>query len=216
MRNYLCSTLKESLLRNIQRIGIYAGSFDPVHAGHVAFALQALKAAKLDQIIFMPERLPRHKPSVEHYAHRVAMLKRALTPHPDLAVMEMVDRNFSVSRTLPQLNGLFPDSTLVFMMGSDTAFSVPHWPFVYRMLQTSELLVGVRSEHETNQVWDAVLSWQTSPQGLTVIDSYAGDVSSRDVRRALQTNRSTKGVLCSVRRYARQEWLYVSPGSSIA
>ena len=48
------------------RIGIYAGTFDPVHAGHVAFALQSLEAAKLDRVYFLPERRPRGKRQVKN------------------------------------------------------------------------------------------------------------------------------------------------------
>jgi nicotinic acid mononucleotide adenylyltransferase len=72
------------------RIGIYAGTFDPVHAGHVSFALHAMTVAQLDEVYFLPERLPRYKPGAAHFAHRVAMLKRAVKPHPDLQIIELV------------------------------------------------------------------------------------------------------------------------------
>ena len=195
------------------RIGIYAGAFDPVHAGHIAFALQALRAAHLDQIIFMPERRPRGKPGVEHYAHRVAMLKKALVPHPGLAVIETVDRHYTVRRTLPQLQVLFPGAKLVFLMGSDAALELPQWPHAGQLLAHNELVVGVRSEHQHADVEAAIRGWNVLPEALTIVDSYAPDISSSQVRHALRTDQYTKGLLSSVRRYARQEWLYVSPGS---
>jgi nicotinate-nucleotide adenylyltransferase len=195
------------------RIGIYAGAFDPVHAGHVAFALQSLQAARLDRIIFLPERRPRFKPGVEHYAHRVAMLGKALRPHPDLAVMEMVDRHYSVQRTLPQLEALFPNSQLVLLMGSDAALSVPGWQYAGRLLQSCELVVGVRSAHQHDAIEALIRGWEIVPASLTVVDSYAPDVSSAHIRQALRTDKYAKGLLASVRRYARQEWLYVSPGA---
>jgi nicotinate-nucleotide adenylyltransferase len=194
------------------RIGVYAGAFDPVHAGHVAFALQAKKAARLDQIIFMPERRPRYKPSVEHYAHRIAMLKAALSPHADLAVMEVVDRHFTVRRTLPMLQALYPGAQLVLLMGSDTVQTVPDWKYSERLLRVCELVVGVRSDHQREVVERAVSEWTSTPQSLVVFDSLAPDVSSSRVRSALRVNQYTTGLLSSVRRYAYQEWLYVSPG----
>ena len=200
------------LLRAVrkQRVGIYAGAFDPVHAGHVAFALQAAAAAKLDQIIFLPERRPRYKPGVEHYAHRMAMIRRALAPHPRLAVMEMVDKNYSVMRTLPQLKSLFPDVDLVFLMGSDSALTIPAWPGAGRLLACCELVVGVRAEHEFTYIDQTIRSWPVLPCSLKVIDSYAPDISSSRIRQALRENHYTKGLLSSVQRYARSEWLYVS------
>lgn len=194
------------------RIGIYAGTFDPVHTGHVAFALQALAEARLDEVIFLPERRPRHKPGVEHYAHRVAMLQRALGPHPALAVMETVDRHFTIKRTLPLLRHTYPDAQLVFLMGSDVIHVLPSWPYAARLLSTSELAIGVRSTHELQVVDAEIRDWQQLPQAFQMIEGIASDVSSSLVRQALRADEPGRGVLASVRRYARQEWLYVSPG----
>src|SRR4051812_4657029 len=96
----------------MKRIGIYAGTFDPVHSGHVSFALQALKAAELDKVYFLPERRPRNKQHVEHFGHRTAMLKRAAQPHSQFEVLEMVDISFSVERTLPKLQKQFEGDQL--------------------------------------------------------------------------------------------------------
>lgn len=193
------------------RIGVYAGTFDPVHAGHVAFALQALKRAKLDQVVFVPERRPRHKPGVEHYAHRIAMLKAALAPHQDLAVMEVVDRHFTVRRMLPLLRAVFPDAELVLLMGSDTVEALPQWAYADRLIKTCEFAVGVRSDHQRGQVERLVSGWDIKPSSVRIFDSFAPDVSSSRVRQAIRTNQYTEGLLASVHRYARQEWLYVSP-----
>jgi nicotinate (nicotinamide) nucleotide adenylyltransferase len=193
------------------RIGIYAGAFDPVHAGHVAFALQALKAAKLDQVVFLPERRPRNKPGVEHFAHRVAMLKAALRPHPDLTVMELVDKNFTVQRTYRTLERAFSDAELVFLMGSDTALTVPSWPQAERLLTRSGLVIGVRSTHQREEVLQTISMWPVAPTSLVVFDSLAPHVSSSAIRHALRTDRYTEGLLSSVRRYAARQWLYVSP-----
>ena len=195
------------------RIGLYAGAFDPVHSGHVAFALQALEAGNLDEVVFMPERRPRGKPGVEHYAHRVVMLKKALRPHPRLAVMETVDRHYTVARTLPQLRQLYRGARLVFLLGSDAVLSLPNWPHAGRLLRDCELIVGVRSEHQHEEVAAAIENWDIRPAGLRIVDSFAPDVSSERIRHALRENIYTKGLLDSVSGYARQEWLYVSPSS---
>jgi nicotinate-nucleotide adenylyltransferase len=196
--------------RQAKRIGIYAGTFNPVHTGHITFALQAVQKAKLDGVVFLPERQPRFKSGVEHFGHRVAMLKRAVKPHPDLAVLELVDRNFTVRRTWPQLQAVFPDATIVMLMGSDAAPYLPDWPLAEMLIKDTELIIGVRESHDVAKVVRAVRMWQSAPQHLYVFESFAPDVSSAGVREAIQTRRDRKGLLYSVRQYAHRNWLYVS------
>lgn len=193
-----------------KRIGIYAGVFNPVHAGHIAFALQAMQAARLDQIVFLPERSPQHKPGVEHFAHRVAMLQRAITPYPQMAVLELADKRFTVQRTWPQLQTLFGGATLVLLMGSDAALKLPNWPQAATLLRQSELVIGVRSAHQVHEITAEMNSWQTQPCQRYVLESFAPHVSSTAIRQALQERQTAHGLLASVRRYAHHNWLYVS------
>lgn len=193
------------------RIGIYAGTFDPVHSGHVAFALQALQAAKLDAVYFLPERQPRGKQQVEHFGHRVGMLERALKPHPQLEVKELVDANFSVKRTLPQLRQRFPDSRLVFLFGSDIVPGLNDWPHADRLLKDNELVIGIRSHHNRDDLRGLIEGWSVRPKSVTMFDSYAADVSSGIVREALRKGQAAvPGLLKSVERYSDRHWLYVS------
>lgn len=192
------------------RIGIYAGTFNPVHTGHIAFALQAIAAANLDMVYFMPERRPRDKETVEHFGHRMAMLRRAIEPHAQLGLLDLVDVNFSVQRTLPQLQREFPDSRLVFLVGSDVAPGIPNWPNASQLLKQSELVIGVRSGGDMDALKTMVNSWSPMPQAVTIFDSYAPDVSSRIIREALQKRRPTAGLLSSVQRYSNHHWLYIS------
>lgn len=196
--------------RQPRRIGIYAGAFDPVHAGHLSFALQAIEAARLDEVVFLPERMPPGKPGVEHYAHRVGMLRRALAPHPKLSVMEMVDRRYTVRRTLPGLEAVFPGDRLVLLMGSDVVRHLPDWPQADRLLKRTGLIVAVRSGATADEVSDLLGRQALRPLDLTIVESIAPDISSAAIRQALRADKPAPGLLTSVRRYARREWLYVS------
>jgi nicotinate-nucleotide adenylyltransferase len=196
--------------RKQSRIGIYAGTFDPVHAGHITFAIQAMQAAELDRIYFLPERRPRNKQSVEHFAHRVAMLQRALRPHRQFGVLEFVDICFSVERTLPKLQHQFTDSQLVFLLGSDAVRHLPDWPHVERLLSTSELVIGVRANDDIHSTERAITNWSSQPRGATIFMSYAPDVSSGSVREALRRRQVVRGMLQSVARYSDRHWLYIS------
>ncbi len=193
-----------------RRIGIYAGTFDPVHSGHVTFALQALQAAQLDKVYFLPERQPRNKQHAEHFGHRVAMLLRAIKPHPQFDVLELVDVNFSVERTLPKLQQQFEGDQLVFLFGSDVLAGLQDWPKVAQLLTDTELIIGLRHQDNREDMHKIIEAWPVQPKVLTMFPSYAPEVSSGLVREALRSRKSTAGVLTSVERYSNKNWLYVS------
>jgi nicotinate-nucleotide adenylyltransferase len=192
-----------------KRIGIYAGTFDPVHAGHVAFALQAVQAAGLNQLYFLPERRPRSKRYVEHFGHRVAMLREAARPHPQFSVLELPDTSFSVRYTLPRLRKRFGQAELFFLFGSDVVDRIQDWPQAERLLKY-ELIIGLRGKDDSKALQQAIAGWSVQPQAVTLISSQAPSVSSGKIRRALRLGRKAPGSLPSVARYSNRHWLYVS------
>lgn len=193
-----------------KRVGIYAGTFDPVHAGHVTFALQALEAAQLHKLYFLPERRPRTKQHAEHFGHRVAMINRATAPYTQFEVLEMVDLSFSVERTLPKLHKQFKDAQLVFLFGSDVITGLADWPKVELLLTNAELVIGLRDKDDRSSIHKIIEAWPTPPKMVTIFPSYAPKVSSGKVREALRKRRPAKGLLTSVERYSDHHWLYVS------
>lgn len=205
------SVVKGRHLKSRQkRVGIYAGAFNPVHAGHIGFALQALQAAQLDRIYYMPERQPRHKAGAEHYGHRVAMVRRALQPHPDLHVLETDDIAFTVGRTLPRLQRRFAGAQLVFLLGSDVAAGLAAWPNIENLLAEAELVIGLRNFSTQPQIADKLAGLPTLPKALHYLQSFAPNVSSGQVRAALQRRQPAAGLLRSVEQYSNRHWLYVS------
>ncbi len=194
----------------MNRVGIYAGTFDPVHSGHVAFALQALEFCKLDHVYFLPERRPQAKVQATHYAHRVAMLREALKPHSGCSVLELVDAHFTVKKTLSRLKQQLPDNQLAFLFGSDIVPGLMGWPNAGTLLSCSELVIGLRGQDDRAGIKKLVASWQAVPKEVTIFDSYAPMVSSSQIRSALRQNRSASGILKSVERYSNNHWLYVS------
>lgn len=189
-----------------RRIGIYSGTFDPVHAGHVAFALQALEKADLEAIYFLPERLPRYKPHVEHFGHRTAMLERALRPHVGLKLIDdLPEPYFSVARTLPRLRQKFPEAKLCFLIGSDVATHISSWDSVEELLRSSELIVGLREGS------DGVALTANLPEGAKakVVSVARPGIRSSLIRKSVYDNASPPGLLKSVYNYVRREWLYL-------
>ena len=114
------------------RIGIYGGSFNPVHLGHLIAAECCREQARLDRVLFMPAATPPHKQGqlLADAADRVAMLTLAVGGHEAFAVSTIeVDRG-GVSYTVDTLAALVqrhPHDTLVLVLGPDALAQLPTW-----------------------------------------------------------------------------------------
>lgn len=129
----------------MRRVGIYPGTFDPVHAGHITFAASTLKTCQLDEVVFIPEHSPRRKTAVTNIAHRHAMLTQALQDHPGLHTVLLESQQFTIRETLPELKQLFPEAELTFLIGSDIANMLTHWDDLGDLLSTASFAIGLRS-----------------------------------------------------------------------
>lgn len=197
----------------LTKVGIFSGTFDPVHSGHIAFALSAAQSAGLDKVYFLPESLPRRKQGVTHYAHRMAMLDIALKPFPKLAILELPDKQFSVNKTLPKLKKLLADSELFILVGSDVLDLLASdqaetkWPGHQRLLESAKLIVGVREGGDVCKYEELMSVIQD--EGI-VVSTDKPHMSSRDIRRAIMQGKLDSGLLESLKKYVDMNWLYVS------
>ncbi len=199
-----------------KRIGIFSGVFDPIHSGHVGLAQAAAKEAKLDRVYFLIESRPRRKSGVTHQAHRVAMTKLALAPHPSLKLLEFPDKQLSVAKTLPRLNQHFPNDELVFLAGADILQHMPTWPLIERLLGHVELVVGTKGPIEATQIKKLIKNLPIQPKKLLIIKSPHPDTSSKSIRDAVQKGRIASDLMPSVEDYIKKHWLYVSPSVTIS
>jgi len=200
----------------VKRIGIFSGSFDPVHRGHIGIALEAITQVTLDEVYFLVETQPRRKSGVTHPAHRMAMLQLALRSHPKLKVLELPDQQFSVAKTLPRLQQRFADSELFFIVGSDMLEHMPQWPLLGQLLMNMGLIVAARGSMGTDKIQRSINTLPGDFKVTIIINSPYPDLSSRAIRETLLANHSSPDVLPSIRRYIKQHWLYsvVVPNSS--
>lgn len=197
----------------MSRIGIFSGTFDPVHAGHISFALAAAEQAGLQKVYFLPEQKPRRKAGVTHYAHRVAMLRLALRPYEKLDILELPDRQFSVRSSWPRIKKRFARAEIHQLIGSDmlsllvSADAVNQWPGYETYIKEVSLVVGVRDELDKQQA-DALLE-QLQASGRSVETGNA-HISSSTIRHALMQGTVHDELLRSLHTYVEQNWLYAS------
>lgn len=189
-------------------IGIFSGSFDPVHAGHIAFANKALAEAGLDYIYFAPEIRPRRKGAITHVAHRLAMLRLALEDDSNLSVLEMPDKYFSVAKTLPRLKKRFAHDQLYFVCGSDMLEHMPQWALVEPFLSDVGLVVGCRSTTTSEDVGKLLEILPKTPKTACIIKSPKSNVSSSAIRKQVEHNQKPLDINPAVQVYIDKHWLY--------
>ncbi len=135
------------------RIGIYGGSFNPVHLGHLIAAECCREQARLDRVLFMPAATPPHKQGqlLADAADRVAMLTLAVGGHEAFAVSTIeVDRG-GVSYTVDTLAVIaerHPHDTLVLVLGPDALAQLPTWREPRTIADRCELVAVERERLE--------------------------------------------------------------------
>lgn len=112
----------------MNKIGILAGTFDPIHNGHLSFARSAIKEVGLDKVYFLIEKLPRKKQNVTDITQRKAMVELAITNEPNIELLELESEQFNVGQTLRELKEKFEGAELYLLMGHDIFEHLPSWP----------------------------------------------------------------------------------------
>ncbi len=121
----------DSRVRRMMRLGLYGGSFDPIHYGHVRPVLKAVERLQLDRVLYLPTAQPPHKigTSFAPALHRFAMAELALLDHNRLQVsdFELVGRPSYTVETLEHFKARLPDARLHLLIGSDSLAGIEGW-----------------------------------------------------------------------------------------
>jgi nicotinate-nucleotide adenylyltransferase len=117
----------------MRRVGLFGGSFNPVHVAHLLLAERALDEAGLERVVFMPARRPPHKPEMRLApdADRLEMLRLATADNPRFEVSALELEREGPSYTLATVREikapLGPETALCLLVGSDTIVELPSW-----------------------------------------------------------------------------------------
>ena len=179
------------------RIGIFGGTFDPVHMGHLIHAEQCRAQAKLDLVLFVPAALPPHKQGREltPFVHRAEMLTLAISGHPAFRVEEMEKDRAGPSytvETLAQLRAQRPGDELFFILGSDSLRDLPLWYEPRRILELATLLVVERPDSPVFSVAELKERLQVAKVHYQLVEAPLIGVSSRDLRQRIAEGRSVR------------------------
>ncbi len=130
------------------RIGIYGGTFDPIHQGHLILAETCREVCALDQVWFVVAGAPPHKLGGRtDVKHRLEMVSLAVAGHPAFLVSEIETQrpgpHYSVE-TLAAIHADRPGDDLFFLIGGDSLIDLPQWREPGRILHLAALVVANR------------------------------------------------------------------------
>lgn len=201
------------------RIGVFGGTFDPVHYGHLILAEQAREQAKLDEVWFIPAAQPPHKADrpVSPFRHRAEMLQLAIAGHPHFRVDELESQRAGLSYTVETLDQLAQQHTQhqwELLIGSDTLAELATWRDPVGVLRRAGLVVMARAGApilDSSTLRTRLRLPEDVSLRVQVIAVPLMEISSSDLRRRASAGRSLRYFLPrAVECYLDEKQLYAT------
>jgi nicotinate-nucleotide adenylyltransferase len=195
------------------RLGIYGGTFDPIHLGHLILAEACREACGLDTVWFVVAGAPPHKPGDRtDVSDRLDMVRYAIAGNPAFAVSEIEAKrpgpHYSVE-TLEAITRDRPDDELFFLIGADSLVDLPHWRQPDRIGSLATLVVANRPGIPAPD--RAALEAALGPDARPILDVTIPPIgiASNDLRRKVGEGRSIRyQVPRAVEAYIAEHGLY--------
>ena len=201
------------------RIGVFGGSFDPIHFGHLILAENCREQAQLDQVLFIPCAMSPHKCDGAYGTdrQRVEILDLAIGGHRDFIRNDMEIKRGGVSYTidtLRELESAQPDNEWFFLMGADSLESFSSWREPDEILKLAKPIIVGRpgSDPVDLGVLENLSSaaYVESIRELSV-ESPLIDISSTDIRQRVADNKSIRFLVPrSIEQYIVTQKMYVA------
>ncbi len=179
----------------MKRIGLFGGTFDPIHYGHLRLAEEAREFAQLDQVLFIPAaRSPfRLEEPLTDAEHRLAMVRLAIASNPAFAVSEIEIQRGGISYTIDTVEALqqqYPEGELFLILGADSLQGFPQWYQAERLAQKASLLAGARPPYEETTLWQSLPDWVRRRTLLVPMTPLA--ISASAIRQKVREGRSIR------------------------
>lgn len=197
------------------RLGLFGGSFDPIHLGHLLLAETCREACELDRVLFLPCGRSPHKPhgAVATGQQRAEMLEFAVAGDPRFGVcrieLERSGPSYTVE-TLRQLRVEQPDCELFFLMGADSLTDLPLWREPQAILELATIVAVNRGHRSPPDL--AALEVRLGPtvrDRVRLVTMPAIELSATEIRERARTEGSLRfRVPRAVEEYIRQHKLY--------
>ena len=213
--------------------GIFGGTFDPIHLGHLRCAEEVLELFHLNRVVFIPSSRPPHKPGrdITAFCHREQMVKLAIESNASFFFSDAENKREGKSYSVETIEAILgchvPNPELYFIIGQDAFQSIRTWKDWEKLFSMCHFVVVTRPGYE-NKGLDSILMpdfagryvYQSETNGFQGPTGHAIffrrvsflDIASSDIRRRVREGRSIAYLMPDpVRRYIINESLYRNP-----
>ena len=202
----------------MDKVGLFGGSFDPIHHGHLIAARAVGEWAGLSRVVFLPCRQPPHKHENDLLdgAHRGEMVKLAIADEPLFSFSDYDLTRQGPSFTIDTVRHfraeLGRDAELCWIIGADSLRELPTWRCVTELVEECRIITAARPGWTTD-VWDDLRQTFTDEQiarlRSDVVETPLIDISATDIRRRISSGRSVRYLMPEeVISYVRENNLY--------
>ena len=176
----------------MKQIGLFGGTFDPVHAGHLIIAQSVLEELGLDTVLFIPSAHPPHKQSDIMFSpeERFSMLARALQGNTRFRVSDIEMNRQGPSYTIDTIreikSTLSADTAFSFIIGRDNLFEISAWKEPHAIIGECRIIVADRPVDAADPIPDWLVD------SIVLVRVPLIEISSSDIRARIRTGRSIR------------------------
>ncbi len=200
------------------RIGLFGGTFDPIHLGHLILAERCREEAGLEEVWFLPSYVPPHKTerTITRFEQRCEMVALATAGQPAFRV-ERIEKELPppsfTSETLAELRARHPEHEFSLVFGGDSLREFPTWHNPRKVLELARLVAVPRAGTSAVTAGELAAKLELPAEGvrLLLVECPAIDIASREIRARVKEGKSIRFLVPrSIEEYIRERKLYLS------
>ena len=181
----------------MKKYGIFGGSFNPIHYGHLMICEYIKEEMGLDKVIFIPTGNPPHKELELSAEDRYEMVRLAISPNPDFEISDIettrVKKSYTVD-TIRELKKIYKEEKLYFLIGLDSLFQLKTWMKIGDLSQEIEFVVALRPGYLDREEVNKEIDFLRENFGTKVnlIKTPLYEISSTDLRDRIREGKSLR------------------------
>jgi len=184
----------EIRLGKLRRLGVFGGTFDPPHVGHLILAMEAFDQLKLNKVLWVLTPDPPHKKGkkITKISIRIEMVEAAINTDPMFEFSRVdIDRDgpHYVVDTMKILHRMHQDSELVFIMGGDSLVDLPNWHEPHDFLKSCDKLGVMHRPGESIQLDELEKIFHGISEKVEFIEAPLLEISSNQIRQLAGSNK---------------------------
>lgn len=181
----------------MKKYGIFGGSFNPIHYGHLMICEYIKEEMGLDKVIFIPTGNPPHKDLGVSAEDRYEMVRLAISPNPDFEISDIETTRINLSYTVDtirELKEIYKEEKLYFLIGLDSLFQLKTWKKIGDLSQEIEFVVALRPGYINKEEINNEIDFLRDNFGtrINLIKTPLYEISSTDLRERIHEGKSLR------------------------